>query len=141
MTAAAAGPPAPEPTPLPRLRSDLRIELAPVRDGGFPSVTVTDSVRGSYFRLSWPESGILLLWQDADSVEELCERLAETYGVATSAETITAVANFAFINQLTKADQGGSWQRYATLHAASRHGWLKALIHVKAGAILPHRSG
>lgn len=91
--------------------------------------TVTDSVRGSYFRLSWPESGILLLWQDADSVEELCERLAETYGVATSAETITAVANFAFINQLTKADQGGSWQRYATLHAASRHGWLKALIH------------
>ncbi len=100
-----------------------------MRGGGFPGVTVTDPVRGSYFRLSWPESGILLLWQDSGSVEELCRRLAETYGVATSADEIAAVASFAFVNQLTEADQSGGWQRYATLHAAGRHGWLRTLVH------------
>lgn len=128
MTAAAPTSTAEE-TPLPRLRSDLLIELAPVRGGGFPGVTVTDPVRGCYFRLSWPESGIILLWQNAGSVEELRRRLAATYGVAARAESIATVANFAFINQLTQTDQGGSWQRYATLHAATQHGWIKTLIH------------
>jgi putative peptide zinc metalloprotease protein len=127
MTAAAPVRP-PEPTPLPRLRRDLKIELVPVRGGGFPSVIVTDPVRGSYFRLTWPESGILLLWQDASSVEDLCDRLAGTYGIATTKESIGAVAQFVAANQLT-VDQNGSWTRYAALHTAAQHGWIKTLIH------------
>lgn len=129
MTGAAPTPTAAQPAALPRLRSDLQIELAPVRGGGFPAVIVSDPVRGSYFRLAWPESGILLLWREARDVDELRRKLAETFGVEASADAIATVANFAFSNQLTESDQAGTWKRYATLHAASRHGWFKTLIH------------
>jgi putative peptide zinc metalloprotease protein len=119
----------PEPTPLPQLRRDLLIELVPVRGGGFPAIIVTDPVRGSYFRLAWPESGMILLWQDANSVEDLRQKLANVYGIAAKPEAIATVAKFAFANQLTAADQGGTWTQYAALHAAGQHGWLKTLVH------------
>ncbi len=114
---------------LPPLRRDLQIELVPVRGGGFPAVIVTDPVRGSYFRLAWPESGIILLWQEAGSVDELCRNLAATYGVAATADNIRAVAQFAFTNQLTETDQAGTWTSYAALRSAGRRGWFRTLIH------------
>jgi putative peptide zinc metalloprotease protein len=114
---------------LPRLRPDLKIELSPERGGGFPAVIVSDAVRGSYFRLGWPESGMLLLWNEAVTVDGLRERLAHTYGTVPAAEDIAAVASFAYTNQLTETDQGGTWQRYAAIHAAGQHGWLKTLMH------------
>jgi putative peptide zinc metalloprotease protein len=128
MTAAAPTPTT-ERRPLPPLRRDLQVELLPVRGGGFPAVIVTDPVRGSYFRLAWPESGILLLWQEADSAEDLCRKLLETYGVPATVDTIHAVAKFAFTNQLTETDQTGTWANYAALQSAGRHGWFITLIH------------
>lgn len=125
----AAGSAANGPSPLPPLRGDLQIELLPVRGGGFPAVIVTDPARGNYFRLAWPESGIILLWDECTTVEELCLKLCENYGVASDADAIQSVAQFAFANQLTETDQEGSWLRYATLHAAGRHGWLGAALH------------
>lgn len=128
MSAAALSPAA-EVARLPPLRQDLAIELVPAPGGGFPAAIVTDPVRGSYFRLDWPESGILLLWNDAKTAEELCTLLAAQYGVAASPQDIAAVAEFAHETQLTESDPNGSWQRYATLHAAGRHGWFKTLLH------------
>ena len=110
------------------MRRDLDVTLVAER-GGHPSVIVTDPVRGSYFRLSWPESGILLHWRDAETVEQLCRMLTATYGTAPQPDDIAAVANFAFANQLTERDHGGSWQRYAAIQAASRRGWFMTALH------------
>jgi putative peptide zinc metalloprotease protein len=118
-----------KPAGLPKIRNDIAFELAPGNGGGFPALIVTDPVRGSYFRLSWPDSGILLHWRDADSVEDLQSVLMRTYGLVASAQDIQAVAEFAFGNQLTIADSSGGWQRYANLRAAGQHGAFKTLIH------------
>lgn len=133
MSAAAArhppGPPGGPPPGLPRLRRDLDIEVVPERGGGFPSVIVTDPVRGSYFRLSWPESGVLLMWQQSDSIDALRSSLASTYGIETSPQEISAVVEFAVSSQLTVAETSEAWQRHAKLHAASKHGLFMSLIH------------
>lgn len=115
--------------PLPGLRADLTLELLPARGKGFPSVVVSDPVRGAYLRLAWPESGILLHWSDAKTVEALQAKLSSTYGVRLSGEEISAVVDFAFANQLTESDQSGGWQKLAAIQAAGQHGWLKTLVH------------
>jgi putative peptide zinc metalloprotease protein len=119
----------PQPKLLPPIRRDIELQVAPDRAGGFPSVVVTDPVRGSYFQLSWPESGILLHWQDARSFDDLRARLQRTYGLAVSEQDIEAVAEFAFANQLTMVDATGGWQRYAAIRAAAKHGILQTMIH------------
>jgi putative peptide zinc metalloprotease protein len=115
--------------PLPRIRTDIEMQVAPDRAGGFPALVVTDPARGSYFRLNWPESGILLHWQEASDVEDLKGLLLRTYGLAIDIKDIEAVAEFAFANQLTMADPAGGWQRYAAIRKAGQHGILKSLIH------------
>lgn len=115
--------------PLPALRSDLVLELVAERGQDFPSVVVTDPVRGCYLRLAWPESGIFLHWSEAASVEDLRSALAQRYGAAIECDKISAVVEFAFANQLTEVDQSGGWQKLAAIRAAGRHGWLKTLVH------------
>jgi putative peptide zinc metalloprotease protein len=118
-----------QPKLLPPIRRDIELQVAPDRAGGFPSVIVTDPVRGSYFQLSWPESGILLHWQDSSSFDDLRARLLRTYGLAVSDQDIETVAEFAFANQLTIVDATGGWQRYAAIRAAGKHGMLQTMIH------------
>jgi putative peptide zinc metalloprotease protein len=118
-----------EPKVLPLIRRDIELQVAPDRAGGFPSVVVTDPVRGSYFQLPWPESGILLHWQESSSIDDLKARLLSTYGLAVSDQDIETVAEFAFANQLTVSDARGGWQRYADIRAAGKHGILQTMIH------------
>jgi putative peptide zinc metalloprotease protein len=124
----AASVPSVAPQPLPQLRADLQIEFMS-DGGGFPTVIVTDPVRSSYFKLGWPESGILLLWRDAATVEDLSRSLSETFGLSASAKDIASVAEFAFANQLTETDPKGTWHRYASIRSSGQHGVLKSLMH------------
>ena len=119
----------PADSPLPRMRNDLEMRLVPDRAGGFPALVVTDPVRGSHFRLNWPESGIFLHWEDADDVEDLKSRLLQTFGLAAESKDIEAVAEFAFTNQLTTADAAGGWRRYAAIRKAGQHGLLQTIVH------------
>jgi putative peptide zinc metalloprotease protein len=128
MTALAQTPAA-QPKVLPPIRRDIELQIAPDRAGGFPSVVVTDPVRGSYFQLPWPESGILLHWQESTSIDDLKARLLRTYGRSVSDLEIESVAEFAFANQLTISDSSGGWQRYAAIRAAGKHGLLQTMIH------------
>ena len=118
-----------EQEPLPRLRRDVQIELIAAPGDGMPAMVVVDPVRNNYFRLSWPESGILLLWQESTSVEEICATLSATYGLTTTPGEVAMVVQFAHNNQLTISGDGGNWQRYAALHASSQHGWIKSVLH------------
>lgn len=114
---------------LPLLRKDIEIELIAERGQGFPSVLVTDPVRGAYFKLSWPESALFLHWEEGGSVDGLKAKISNTYGAKVEDEAIAGVADFAFTNQLTQTDQAGGWQRYSTLNAAGRHGVMMTLVH------------
>jgi putative peptide zinc metalloprotease protein len=117
------------PKPLPHCRSDLQIELAAGQKGALPSVTVTDPVRGSYFRLQWPASGLMLHWQDVTTFEELQALMAASYGEQVMLTDVEAVAEFLFANQLTVSDPSGGWQRYASIRDTGKHGIFKTLIH------------
>ncbi len=128
MTAMARPSPAVEPS-LPRLRADLGFELISERGGATPSLIVSDPVRGTYFRLAWPESGILLLWREAATVEDLRRRLHNEFGIVLCDEQRAAVEEFAFTNQLTVTDSTGTWHRYAAIRSAGRHGLIKTVMH------------
>lgn len=129
MSAAVVQIPAPPQRPLPPLRRDIVLEPVTDSEGGFPALVVTDPVRGSYFRLTWPQSAILLHWQDAASVEELQGLLLEVHGLDVPTEGIAEVAEFAFAGQLTVADAQGGWQRYAAIQKAGKHGFFKWILH------------
>jgi putative peptide zinc metalloprotease protein len=117
------------PTLLPALRRDLRIEPAGLDHGGWAIATVVDPVRATYFRLHWPESAILPIWQTCTTSLELCERARLELGISLTAEDIGAMSNFLFRNQLTQTDPNGGWQRYQDLAEAGQHGWLHGLVH------------
>lgn len=125
--------PAPQASPdrkrLPRLRSDIGLDLASDSATGRPAVIVTDPVRGSYFRLTWPRSCILLHWQEVDSVEDLQELMARTYGLEVGPDDIAAVVEFASTHQLTLTDAANGWQRYAAIRKAGKHGLFKTVLH------------
>lgn len=113
----------------PRLRRGLKLELTSAGDGGFPVLIITDPVRGKYYKASWPESGLFLLWNEAGSAAELGQRMLDTYKVNVSDTDIKIAADFAVRNELTETDDKGGWQRYGQAAAASRHGLGKTLIH------------
>lgn len=114
---------------LPALRRDLEIALVANDRQSFPSAIVSDPIRGGYFRLSWPESGIILMWQRSHSRAELSESLRSTYGLSAREDELAPVIDFAIINQLTETDQDGSWQRLARAHRQRNRGFLHNLLH------------
>lgn len=128
MTATARPSPSVEAV-LPRLRADLGFELIPDRGGGYPSLIVSDPVRGTYYRLAWPESGILQLWREASKAEDLDRRLRNDFGIVLGDEQRAAVEDFLFANQLTVTDRSGTWHRYAAIRLAGRHGLWKTVMH------------
>lgn len=119
----------PTSAPLPRLRGDVTLEVVAERGNAFPSVIVTDPVRGSYFRLSWPQSGAILLWSDVNTAAELAARAQHKYGLALQSSDISAIVEFVFANQLSEVDSQGSWHHYASVFATARGGWLISLAH------------
>lgn len=114
---------------LPKVRRDLLVDLAEDDRGALPSAIISDPVRGSYFKLPWPESGIFLSWQQSKSIAELGRCLHQNYGLTASPADISKVVDFAVANQLTETDASGSWQRYAGIQAAGKHGWLGTIMH------------
>ena len=126
---APAGSSGEKPLPLPALRTDLRYELMPAGDGPFPSLTLCDPVRGSYFRIEWPQSGLVLLWQYCADTAALRAKMRTTYGMHVDAEDIAHVVVFLAKNQLTLRDEKDGWQSYAAQQAKGRHGWLPFLLH------------
>lgn len=116
-------------TPLPPLRTDLQIETMMESGAAYPSITVCDPVRGSYFRLPWPHSGMLLLWRRAATIGGLAEAMREVYGAAIDEEEIALACKFAQTNQLTVHDANSGWQNYASAKAAQKHGLLMTLAH------------
>jgi putative peptide zinc metalloprotease protein len=114
---------------LPRLRTDLQIEETTAGPVSHRSLTVYDPLRGAYFRLSWPHSSIFLAWRDTESSRDIIERVSAEGPAPVTHDDVAEVIKFAALNQLTRFDPEGGWQRYATLKAASKHGWLKTIAH------------
>lgn len=115
--------------PWPRLRQGLKLELASGGDDAYPVLIITDPVRGKYYKASWPESGLFLLWNEAGSAAELSQRMLDTYKVHVSESDLKGACDFAFKNELTETDEKGGWQRYGQAAAASRHSLAKKVIH------------
>lgn len=115
--------------PLPRLRKDVSIEILADVPGAFPSVSITDRVRATYYKVSWPQSGLLLLWRDAGTVAHLREAMLATYGVCVGEDDIAQMASFAFRHELSETDDKGGWQTYAASKAHRRHALAKTLMH------------
>lgn len=120
---------APKQQPFSRLRSDIVLEAVTDSERGLPAIVVTDPVRGNYFRLTWPQSAVLLAWQEVDSLDELKARLIARHGLDIATDDIAGVIEFAFSSQLTVSDAGGGWQRYATIRKAGQHGLLQTVMH------------
>ena len=127
MTTAAALP-TPVPDALPRLRRGLDLEIVGTNDGGFPSVVISDPVRGTYSKLLWPMSGLVLLWREAITAEDLCGLFVTNYGFAPDIEDIKAAATFLVANELSETDADGGWSRYAQKVTASRQSLMKSVI-------------
>lgn len=93
------------------------------------ALTVYDPLRGAYFRLNWPHSGIFLEWRETQISKDIIERLSAGGETAVTEKDVAEVVKFAALNQLTRFDPEGGWQRYATLKAASKQCLLKTLAH------------
>jgi putative peptide zinc metalloprotease protein len=117
------------PQPLPALRRDITIEPFGVDHEGMPVVTVFDPLRANYFRVHWPESAILPIWQTCATPHELCKRAEAELGLSLSGDDIGTIADFLYQNQLTLTDPKGGWQRYHAMAEAGKHGWMHALVH------------
>ena len=117
------------PKPLAALRTDLNVEAVRDAAGGFPAIVISDPVRGTYFTLTWPLSGIFLVWQDTRDPAAVAARMQLTYGVAVTAADIEAVTKFAVQSQLTAFDAEGGWKRFHSDSRAGKHGILKGLVH------------
>lgn len=128
MTAAAPTP-AEAATELPKLRTDLQVTMVAGSDHGFPSAIVTDPVRASYFRLSWPESGIFIAWQQAGTAQGIAEILRRTFGMDVAGPQISSAVEFALRHQLTVGDQNGSWHGAAKMRAARKNSLLGRAMH------------
>lgn len=118
-----------EPAPLPKLRADLLVDLLPEHGHAFPSVIVTDPVRACYFRLAWPECGMWLIWQTAETVPGLVDRLSRDFGYAVSEADVGELVEFAQKNQLIEADQHQVWGRLAAIKAGHRKSMLGSVLH------------
>lgn len=116
-------------TPLPLLRTDLHVEVVSERGRSLPSVIVSDPIRSTYYRFSWPKSAIILHWSAAATVEQLIDLIAHQYGSSLERDDVIAVAEFASLNQLTDSRQAGGWQRYAAAASSGRKSWYQLLIH------------
>lgn len=113
----------------PRLRRCLKLDPVADEDQPFPSVLVTDPVRGKYFKAGWPLSGLLLLWSEAENAADLIAKMQQTYGAHVTEADMKLAFEFLFRNELSETDDKGGWQRFKQNASASRHGVLKALMH------------
>lgn len=113
----------------PRLRRGLRMELAFAESGGFPNLIITDPLRGRYYRAGWPQSGLFLLWNEAENGADLKRLMLQTYRCEVSDAEIAQAIDFALKNELTETDEKGGWRRYAQVAAASKHTLGQKLIH------------
>lgn len=118
-----------KPPVLPRLRRGLDLEIVATHEGGFPSLVVSDPVRGTYYKVLWPLSGLMLCWRESATAADLQSRFFEQYGADPAAEDIQALAGFILDNELSESDSAGGWQTYAKRAAAGRHSALKSAIH------------
>lgn len=119
---------APQP-PLPRLRSDLRVDLVDEEGQAFPSVVVSDPIGARYVRLAWPDSGIFLAWQESDSLASLGATVRRSFGIMASESRIQEVIAFGSTHQLTQADEMKAWHRFSAMQQARKQGIFAALLH------------
>lgn len=117
------------PASLPRLRSDLKLELIEGAESTRPVSIVIDPVRNTYFRLAWPHSGMLLLWEEAATADDMVVLMRSRYGAQIAPETVADMVRFAVDNQLTASDGKGGWSGYAAAQRAGHKGLAKTLMH------------
>ncbi len=118
-----------KPIPLPRLRRGVDLEIVADPEGGFPSVVIVDPVRGSYSKVLWPSSGLILLWRDCQTADDIRSEFIQQYGVEPQVEDVQALAKFLIDTELSETDAEGGWSRYGQRAASRRHGLLKAAMH------------
>lgn len=128
MSATARTPPD-APPPLPRVRSDLRLEPFEGAGASRPGLIITDPVRAAYFKLEWPNSGLLLLWNEAKVADDLIALMRSRYGASVSEDDVARIVRFVLDNQLSVADEKGGWQHYAALRKSGRKSLMSMLIH------------
>ncbi len=129
---------------LPRLRSDIVIEVIHEHDSPFISAIVTDPLRATYYRLAWPESAVVLAWQQATTSDALMQRLAIEMGARVSSDEVKAVVAFAQANQLTQPASGGDLRRLAILRANRKRGMastaLQSCLFFRIPLVRPDRA-
>lgn len=128
MTGAAAAP-GPSSPSLPQLRGDLSVDVIEESGKPFAAIVVTDPVRGSYFKLGWPECAVFLAWRQSKSMPELIASLQRMFGLVLTPAEAEAVVEFGLTNQLTKADKEGGWRSYALMREKRKHGILGTIMH------------
>ena len=114
---------------LPALRRDVRFEFTNADAVGRSLTTIVDPVRAAYFRLQWPESGVLPLWKSCSTVAEVCDRARDQLQIVLSESDVAGIAAFLHQNQLTETDASGSWRQYHAQAMAGQHSWTTRLIH------------
>lgn len=113
---------------LPLLRDDITITSGPDDHGGWPTYTLHDPLRHSFFRLGWREFQMLARW-DVGDVQILLERLESETTLGISERHVAELTAFLRGNGLTLADSPADLARLAGQAKARRHGWLATLLH------------
>lgn len=115
------------PTPLPRLRDDLRIErAAPLADGA-PCWTLIDSAAHRYFQLGQREVQILGLWK-RHSLEALTALLIQR-GAPLQTGELGRLQQFLEHNGLVEFETARTARRLAERRKAGESGSLQWLLH------------
>lgn len=118
-----------EQTQWPRIRRILTLEPVAEEGNVFPCLIIGDPVRGKFFKVGWPLSGLILVWNEASSSEEAAVLMQRTYGAAITPADLGSAMEFLAKNELSETDEKGGWQRYKQAAAASRHGFMKSAMH------------
>jgi len=114
---------------LPNLRKDIRLDDGGRDSYGQPVTLVIDPLRASYFRVSWPASGLLACWSDNMPVSVLAARVKQRFDLNLTASELDLLIKFLFNSQLTQLDENNSWGRYDMMVKAGQHSVLMSLVH------------
>lgn len=113
---------------LPRLRDELDLLAGPLLPDGQPSWTLSDPVRGQFFRIDWPTFEVMQRWA-LDDPSAIAAQISSQTTLQMTAEDVANVVEFLVTHQLTQpfGVQSAAQlnQRYEQLHGSA----LKWLLH------------
>ena len=120
-------PAAAQPTALPMLREDLRVEPAAPLASGAPAWVIYDPARHRYFQIGRRVVEMLSFWA-LGTAEALRERLARERGWRPGTDEVKELIAFLLRNELTMGPSGGRSAQFAAANAKARTGLLRGVV-------------